>query len=264
MRLQMLISSLNANPNKLIQGMKPECEGILVNQCEEESEEEIQVNGYRFLVLNKKERGVGRSRNAALAAADAELIIFSDDDIVYDTGYAEAVMKAFRENPKADLLLFNVRVCEERRTYWNKDCRRIRWYNCGRFPAYSIAARREALVKSGVKYSELFGGGAKYSNGEDSLFLRSCAGRGLKLYTTPVCIGEEIPRESTWFHGYTEKFFFDRGVLFAFLYGNLAPVWAIRFVLTKRGMLQGEIRTKKAFQLILAGIKEGKREKRKA
>lgn len=263
MRLQMLISSLNADTAVLLNCMKPECEGILINQCTKECTEEVQANGYRFLVQSNKERGVGKSRNAALSEATAELVLFADDDIVYDEGYAEAICKAFDENPKADILLFNVRVCEERRTYWNEGCHRIRWYNCGRFPAYSIAARREALIKAGVKYSELFGGGAKYSNGEDSLFLRSCAGAGLKIYTSVVCIGEEIPRESTWFHGFTEKFFFDRGVLFAFLYGGLAPLWALRFVLTKRDMLQGEIRGKKALKLILAGIREGKREKRK-
>ncbi len=263
MRLQMLISSLNAIPDELLSGMKPECEGVLVNQCGQEGAEELKINGYRFLIRNNLDRGVGKSRNAALLEATSELILFADDDIVYDAGYAEAIIKAFDEKPEADLLLFNVRVCEERRTYWNEDCHRIRWYNCGRFPAYSIAARREALIKAGVKYSELFGGGAKYSNGEDSLFLRSCAGAGLKIYTSAVCIGEEIPRESTWFHGFTEKFFFDRGVLFAFLYGGLAPLWALRFVMTKRDMLQGEIRGKKALKLILAGIREGKREKRK-
>lgn len=264
MRLQMLISAVNAEPDQLLQGMKLQCDGVLVNQCAREAEEELQVNGFQFRVLHSKGRGVGKSRNAAFANATAELVLFADDDIVYDDGYAKAVLKAFDENPKADIILFNVRVCEERRTYWNDSCRRIRWFHCGRFPAYSIAVRREALMKTGITYSELFGGGAKYSNGEDSLFLCSCAKAGMKLYTSTVCIGEEIPRESTWFHGFTEKFFFDRGVLFAFLYGVAAPLWALRFVLTKRDMLQGEIRGKKALQLILAGIREGKREKKKA
>ncbi len=264
MRLQMLISALNSEPRQLLTGMHPECAGVLIHQCDVTCSEEESINGHSFRIENRAERGVGKSRNAAIALAEAEIVLFCDEDIVYDNGYAQAILDEFDSNSKADIILFNVRVCEERRTYWNEEKKKLHWYNCGRFPAYSIAIRRESLMKAGVRYSELFGGGAKYSNGEDSLFLRECAGAGLKIYTSTVCIGEEMPRESTWFHGYTEKFFFDRGVLFAFLYGSLAPVWGVRFILTKREMLQGEIRGVKAFGLILKGIKEGKREKKRA
>ena len=138
----------------------------------------------------------------------------------------------------------------------------MKWYNCGRYPAYSIAVRKEALERSKVWYSELFGGGAKYSNGEDSLFLKQCADCGLKMYATDVVIGKEEARESTWFKGYTEKFFFDRGVLFAFLYGNMAWLWTLRFVLTKKEMFQGEIKQKQAYRLIREGIRQGKKEKK--
>lgn len=258
MVLQMLISSLQGEPEKLLKGMRPECGGVLVNQCDRDEEKELNINGNVFTVVSRNERGVGRSRNEAISRGSGDVLLFADEDIVYEPGYAANVLDAFRTNPKADIILFNVKVCEERRTYWNEGIKRIRWYNCGRFPAYSIAIRKSALEKCKVRYSELFGGGARYSNGEDSLFLKECASAGCKIYTSPVCIGEEIPRESTWFHGFTEKFFFDRGVLFFFLYGGLAPVWCLRFVLTKRSMLKGEIGAKKAYRLIMDGIREGK------
>lgn len=263
MKLQMLISGLQVEPEALLSGMKPECDGILVNQCDTDAICRIEKDGKSFLVISKPERGVGRSRNLALSHSEAEVVLFADEDIVYDTGYAAAVVDEFVSRPQADVILFNVRVCEERRTYWNEERKRVRWYNCGRFPAYSIAVRRERLAETNVRYSELFGGGAKYSNGEDSLFLRECASAGLRIETSPVCIGEEMPRESTWFHGYTEKFFFDRGVLFAFLYGKLAGIWALRFVLTKKEMFRGEIKRGQALRLIRNGIKEGKAEKKR-
>lgn len=77
------------------------------------------------------------------------------------------------------------------------------------------------------------------------------------MYSSEGCIGSEIPRKSTWFEGYTEKFFFDRGVLFAFLYGKSAWIWRMRFILVKKEMFTGTIKRKEANKLMKAGIKEG-------
>lgn len=262
MQLEILISSVNQVPETLMDKMKPECDVVLVNQCDRDCNEECEIGKYRAKIYHRNERGVGKSRNLALDMSVGDIVLFSDEDIVYRTGYAKEILAEFNKHPEAELLLFNVEVCPERKTYWNEGFTRIKWYNCGRYPAYSIAVRRDVLLKCGVKYSELFGGGAKYSNGEDSLFLTQCAKRGLRMYATDVVIGREEPRESTWFKGYTEKFFFDRGVLFAFLYGKLAWLWALRFVLTKKEMLQGEIKRKQAYKLIKAGIRQGKIEKK--
>ncbi len=262
MQLEMLISSVNQNPEELLGKMQVNCDAVLINQCDKNSEEKINIGDYEIKVFHRNERGVGKSRNLALEHATKDILLFSDEDIEYSAGYEEAIVNEFAKHPEADMLLFNVEVCPARRTYWNDGFAQVKWYNCGRYPAYSIAVRKEALSRSNVQYSELFGGGAKYSNGEDSLFLKQCADQGLKMYATDVVIGKEEVRESTWFKGYTEKFFFDRGVLFTFLYGNMAWLWALRFVLTKKEMFQGEIKQKQAYQLIREGIRQGKKEKK--
>lgn len=261
MQLEMLVSSVNHNPGELLEKMKPECNVVLVNQCERDEDQVMEWDKHQVKVFHCNERGVGKSRNMAISKATGDILLFSDEDIRYRKGYAEDVLKEFQNHPKAELLLFNVEVCPERRTYWNEGFSRVKWFNCGRYPAYSIAIKKDVLNGSGVKYSELFGGGAKYSNGEDSLFLKQCADAGIRMYATNVVIGEEEARESTWFKGYTEKFFFDRGVLFAFLYGKNAWIWALRFVLTKKEMFQGEIKRKQAHRLIREGIRQGYTEK---
>ena len=135
----------------------------------------------------------------------------------------------------------------------------MRWYNSGRYPAYSIAVRRERLLAKNVWYSLLFGGGAKYSNGEDSLFIWECLKKGLKAYALPILIGKEEPRPSTWFNGYNEKFFFDRGVLYSHLYGVCNRIMGIRFLLAHKEELCKEIPLKKAYKIMVRGMKEGKR-----
>lgn len=106
-----------------------------------------------------------------------------------------------------------------------------------------------------MTFSLLFGGGAKYSNGEDSLFLKDCLKYGLKVYAVPIEIGAERERESTWFKGYTDKFFIDRGVLYHFLYGNLAYLMAVRFIAAHGKVMCEEIPKKNALALMKKGIR---------
>lgn len=156
------------------------------------------------------------------------------------------------------MLLFNVKASEGRETYHTDSFGRVRWYNCGRYPTYSFAVKRECLHKNNITFSLLFGGGARYSNGEDSLFIRDCLKSGMRVYRVPVNIGKEKYRESTWFRGYNEKFFFDRGVLYSYLYGRLDKVMAMRWLLKHKEELCQEISLKEAYGIMCRGMKEGR------
>lgn len=261
--LEVLISSLEKDPEDLISRMNLECDAVLVNQGNSEEKYEFETaDGHKVKVTGSRERGVGRSRNMALDGADSEIVLFSDDDIVYSKGYADRVLKAFDSEPGADIIMFNVNVREDRRTYFINRRRNIRKWNVGRYPAYAAAARLDSIRKAGVRFSLLFGGGAEYSCGEDSLFFMDCLKAGLRIKAVPDVIGQEEARESTWFHGYNDKFFIDRGVLFCFLYGRLAPVWAVRFVLAKKKLYSGSVSPHDAYALIKKGIKQGRKIKK--
>lgn len=258
MSVQLLVSCVDKQIPELIEKMQLDSPAVIVNQCDREAQEAFTYKGHRIKVFHRKERGVGRSRNLAMSRAEEEICLFADEDIVYESGYQARIGAEFAAHPEADGILFQVEVAPERKTYNNDAFGKVTLMNCGRYPAYSMAFRREKLMKTGVWFSLLFGGGAPYSNGEDSLFIRQLIKAGLQIYKSPVCIGEEIPRPSTWFTGYHEKFFFDRGVLYHFLYGALAPAWGFRFVFTKRKEMCGEIPWIKALGILLSGIREGK------
>lgn len=263
MQLTLLISSLNNDIDELINKMNISSQAVIVNQCDKDDCKEIMRDTGKILAISSTSRGVGNNRNLCIANSFGDVVLFSDDDIVYDEGYEEIVINEFEKHPEAEMIMVNVRVCDERRTYTNESFKKLSQFNIGRYPAYSVAVRRDVLVNKKLEFSPLFGGGAKYSNGEDSLFLREAWKKGVKMYASNVCVGEEVPRPSTWFQGYTEKFFFDRGVLFAFLYGKSAWIWRLRFILTKKEMFTGTIGRSEANKLIKAGIKEGFKEKSK-
>ena len=257
--LQLLISAVNQNPVRLVEKMNLHSDAILINQCDHFGYEEIRRGGCLIRAYSLQEKGVGLSRNNALLRADGDICLFADEDIVYTDDYPEKVLGEFAAHPEADMLLFNVEVCQARRTYHIDAYGRVRIYNCGRYPAYSFALRREAMHRKNVSFSLLFGGGARYSNGEDSLFIRDCIQSGMKVYKTPVIIGREEERESTWFSGYHEKFFFDRGVLYEYLYGRLAKPMALQFLLRHRGVMCRDISWRKAYAIMCECQAEARR-----
>jgi len=264
MRVQVLASVMNEEPGKLAARMRLESDAVIINQCGRLGYEELAYGGHLVRFYSFPERGVGRSRNEAILRADGDIFLFADGDLVYEPGYAEAVAAEFEHNHDADMILFNVTVEKARRTYHIEERKRVHWYNCGRYGAVSFAVRRESLSASGVMFSLLFGGGAQYSNGEDSLFLKEFMGKGYSVYTAPVTIARESGGESTWFEGYNEKFFRDRGVLYRFLYGRLARVMALRFLLAHRERLCAQAPLCQAVRWMDEGIREGKKRRKGA
>ena len=247
---------MNLDTTHVAENMKLEADAIVINQTDSFGFEEYQYNNRNIRVYSFIEKGVGLSRNNALLRADGDIVLFSDEDIVYKEGYAKAVLDAFEANPDIDMIFFNFDVAEDRQTYHIEKKGRIRSYNCGRYPTYSLAVRREVLHKKGITFSLLFGGGAKYSNGEDSLFIKQCIKSGMKALALPVTLGREVPRPSTWFNGYTDKFFYDRGVLYKALYKGLAKPLALRFLIAHRDIMLTNRKLMDAYKLMTQGMKE--------
>ena len=195
MKVEVLASVMNASLRETVQHMNLQSDAVIINQCDRLGQEEMQIsqeNGEARTIrfYSFPDRGIGRSRNEAILRARGDICLFSDADIVYEDGYETAILAEFEKNPQADMIIFNIEVEESRRTYHITERKRVHWYNCGRYGAVSFAVRRDSLLASGSTFSLLFGGGAKYSNGEDSLFLTEFIQKGYKVYTAPVTSAE--------------------------------------------------------------------------
>lgn len=259
MTMQLLVSAMGKGPLELAEEMHIDSDAVIVSQGEEYAYEEAEYKGHTLRFFAMAERGVGLSRNHALMRADHDISLFADEDIVYVPGYEKMVLEAFVQHPEADMLLFKVQASPGRETYDITEFGRVRSYNCGRYPTYSFAVRTREVHKRNITFSLLFGGGAAYSNGEDSLFIKECIKKGMKVYKVPVSIGTEKERESTWFKGYNRKFFFDRGVLYRHLYGAWEKPMALRFLLAHKNTMCTEIPWKEAYRLMCQGMKEARK-----
>lgn len=211
MKLEVLVSTMKQNDFNLIDKMNIQSDILIINQFNSIKYDELNKCYGKARMFTFNEKGVGLSRNSALMRSEADIVLFADDDVTYVNNYKNIIIEEFRNNPHADIIIFNVLSGNEYKIYQFKENKRLHLYNILKFGTYRIAARRISLLKNNITFSLLFGGGAKYSAGEDSLFLRDCIKRGLKCIGSKKTIGTVNHEHSTWFHGYDEKYFFDKG-----------------------------------------------------
>lgn len=257
MTYQLLAATMNQNDHSLCERMNLHSDAVIVNQCDRFGAEEWTHNGHAVRMLSFGERGVGLSRNTALMRAEADIIEFADDDMIFTDTYQEDVLREFEQHPEADAILFSVESLNPDRPLRKiHQFERIsRWkalkYGCAR-----LAVRREKLVYHNVSFSLLFGGGAKYGSGEDSLFLQDCFRAGLKIYRSPVKVADVRQDSSSWFTGYTDKYYFDKGALFAALLPWGCRIYALMTAMKFKKPLKETLRI---FRHMNRGIDEYKK-----
>ncbi len=213
--VSVLVSALEAEPDALVSRMGITGNAVVVNQAEKRAQTHLATESGSAVVLESPERGVGISRNEALLHCRTSLCLFSDDDVAFVANYAELVAAAFEALPRADIIVFNLTpIGSERTIYQIRRQRRI-GPSAIRFGTPRIAAKVDRLRQTRMSFSQLFGGGAVHSAGEDSLFMRDALVAGLRIYQVPIEIGSLDFAESTWFEGFGARYLYDRGALYA-------------------------------------------------
>ena len=259
-RVEVLVACMHQADDMLYREMNLQTDAVLANQCDQYGYVEYsEPNGSKAKLVSSADRGVGKNRNKALLHASGEYLLCADQDMIYEDNYATIVEEAFKACPKADLIAFNL-------TYLNrftpgrkagKKFKRIHVWNSMRYGAARIAIRRSSLEKATLSFSHLYGGGAKYSSGEDSLFIREALRKGLKLYYCPVILATVKQEESSWFRGYNEKFFIDKGVLIANAFPILKHILRFYFAYGMRN-LSKEFSFRRICKLMKQGYREFK------
>lgn len=254
MRIQVLVATMHQNDHSLLEKMNIQTDAIIGNQCDRNEVEEFEWNGHKIKYLSFAERGVGLNRNNSLMRADADVCLFADDDIVYCDDYAEKIEKAFNAQPDADVIVFNFKISKNGGNAKDivKEHKRVGKRGVTAFGTPTVAIRTQSVKYKNIVFHRMFGGGADFSCGEDTIFLQDCVKKGLRVYTDPTTLGIIECGESTWFRGYTDKFFVDKGVLYKYVFGWLAKPYSAYHVIKHRKKYS-EVGVKKAIKLMFEG-----------
>lgn len=257
MKVEVLAAAMFQTDLSLYTAMNLQTDALIINQCDRLKREEASMNGHRVRMFSVPERGVGRSRNCALMAAEGDVCMIADQDMRYVDGYETIVTDAFRRWPDADAVLFQIDSLNPKRPLVKvKKNGRARRKDVMALGGCRLAFKRKRALAENLWFSLLFGGGAPYGSGEDSLFFDAMLRKGLKLYTCTQKIADVSQEDSSWFKGYTEKYFKDKGVLYTAMYGKkagfLLPFFAGRIFLRLKG--------KFSYQCILRNVRGGMKE----
>lgn len=241
MNVQLVVAAMHQKDDSLISKMNIQTDAVIGNQCDECSNIEYSSNGHRVLYCNRQSRGVGTNRNTALSHSEGDILTFADEDMTFVDGYEAIIKEAFEKLPDADAIIFNTVMCPEKRNRrLAKRIKRVRFYNALSYGASRISVKATALKRENITFHTCFGGGTRYSCGEDTIFIADLLKHKLKIYTYPSVIASVDSSSSTWFSGYTDKYLHDKGALYAAISKRFAKLLCFQDLIRHKHMYENK------------------------
>lgn len=216
--MEVLLSCMSSSPIKVVKRTNVVSDITVVNQCSNDCiSKTCTENGYRLQIIDSSERGLSKSRNMAIRYAGSDICLLCDDDEILYDNYANLIESAFKENPDADLIAFALDYSDKK---YPKKKKKIGYLSALKISSVQIAFRRKAIIENNIVFDERLGAGTGNGAGEEQKFLYDCIKVGLNIIFLPIYIGKVISDSpSSWFHGYTKEYFFNRGWVHKIIFG---------------------------------------------
>ena len=225
--VQVLVSTMDRYDYELIKKLNLQSDAIVANQNGLELKKDIIIDNNKIEWICTKEKGLSNNRNLTLYNATAEIVLLCDDDVVYCEGYPKIVQNAYEKYPDADVIIFNIEEKIPMRYITRKDCR-VKYLNYMRYGSVRISFKLSSVKSANICFDTQFGAGAAIPCGEDTIFLHDCLKKGLKIYAvTDSILSLSDERNSTWFNGYNQNYFINKGKL----YKRISPIFSSIFIL---------------------------------
>ena len=256
MKLEILLSCMHQRDDALIRQSQLTGDVVVINQCNQEAYAEYSTEDGIVRFFSTRQRGLTKSRNMAIGKSQADICMLCDDDEVFVPDYEKKILAAYESLPQADVIIFKM---VNRPPSFEDKVMRLRFPKTMKVSSWQISFRRQRLLDTGVRFDELLGAGTGNGAEEELKFLRDCEKAGLTIYYVPeeiASVGQEV---STWFSGFTEMFFENRGATTRYILGpGMASVYAVYYVVRKQGLYRGQITPWDALRATFRGIQENK------
>lgn len=252
-KVQVLCVTMNQKDLSLVEQLNISSDIIIANQTDRTDYIEEKYSWGTVKMVSTSTRGVGYNRNIAFLYADGDILLLADDDIRYTETYVNDVLKEFEAHPDADVFIFNiVSTNGKRKQRQNKTTKKLSTFSRLPYGGPRLAIRKSSWEKSNIWFTTLFGGGAKYTNGEDSLFLLDLRKKGFNIYVSNKCIGEIDMEVSSWCNGANEEFYFNKGALCSAAYSPLLVYLKMYYFALR---VNSELSFKKRLKYFSEGVK---------
>ena len=258
---ELIVSTMNQKDDCLVKKMNINSDAIIINQTDKFEFHEIKLNDNQIKFYSFNEKGIGLSRNNGMMRSNADIIEFADDDMVFSDTYKNDVISEYEKHPEADVILFsNKCLNKSRMPYLVKKFGRVHRIEAVKFGGARITVRRNRIIYNNIYFSLLFGGGAKYCAGEDVTFIQDCIKAGLKVYKSPVIVSTMKQDTSTWFSGFNDKYYMDKGALLEINFPLISRFLAL--LQTVKKYRKSPYSFNRMLALYMAGINKYKKNKK--
>ena len=203
MKLEVLISTIDAGIEKIKDVLlphRPDVKYIVVHQYQYDRYKYIPKELLRddVLVSHIPGKGVTKSRNNAIRLTDADIGLFSDDDVTYTNEYFDNVISVFKGNPGLDVAVFKIKTPDGEPEYKNYPEEAFKLeklpFSVG---TIEIAFQVKKVKEKNLQFDERFGAGQPLLIGSDeSIFVLDCIKAGLNVWFYPI-YAVNHPYEST-------------------------------------------------------------------
>lgn len=261
MEIETLVSTMNVkNEEKfceLLNKMNIQKKCLVINQLTDGTDKLLEVNKDEKRIISFLEKGLSKSRNNAISNSRADIGIFADDDVVYVNNYNEIIKEEYIKNPEYDIIAFYVENAKEKDNLKEGN---VDFIHSFKLCSVQITVKIDSIRKKKILFEEKFGTGSNLFNfGEENIFLTDCIRKGLKIYYSPKKIATlSSERNSSWFKGFNEEYFYTRGALFYRISKLFYPLLIVQFAIRKREKYIEHISVKNALVNMFKGVKKYK------
>lgn len=255
MKLEVILSTMNKKNVRFLDEMNIKNNCIVINQTNEEIQN-IYLEEENIYMYNYNEKGLSRSRNRAINKSKADICLIADDDLIYVDNYSELIKSRFRKDD--DILVFVIEGINKKFKEYYSEEKKLNYITSLKVSSVQIAFKLKSIIDNGIRFNESLGAGAKYSMGEENEFLYKCLNKKLKIRFIPIKIADLYIGDSSWFKGYNEKYFFDRGAVFYAMSKKYNILLILQFILRHKEIYKGDIGRGSALKYMLKGRKSYK------
>ena len=232
-RVEVLVTTMHQSDFSKFSQMNLQTDAVIANQTDRNEYAETEINGCTVKLISTDSRGLSRNRNIALAHAsqNADYILFSDDDLVFNDGYEQAILDEFEKHPEAEAIKFNIHDLSQIRKIsmrWIDQFEKATRRNMSSSGVWGVVVKSDILKKYNLYFHENFGTGTENYCGEDTIFLMEMLDKEVRFYRSPVDIAGIDQTESSWFQGHNERYFTTCGMVLGTIYPRLSYLLVIR------------------------------------
>jgi len=257
MKLEVLVSTMRRSDMSFLENMNVKSDALAVNQCDlERTEENVKADGSVHKMISVRARGLSKSRNLAISNSKADICAIADDDLFYVDDYPEIIKNAHMKYPDSDIIAFSVPSENTERPTSELKSGRVGFISSMKLSSFQLTFKRKSITDKNIKFNELFGAGARFTCGEENIWLSDCLKKGLKIRFESRKIASVNHGTSTWFKGFNQEYLKTKGAMFYAMRKSLWLPLVLQYAVRKHRLYRKNLSFWQAVRLMRQGRSE--------